>query len=98
MAENILPEGVRFFEKNANAPDFVLGSFVVSIDDLNAFVAANPQYLTEYQGKKQLKLQQLRSKAGKVYLNVDTFKPTAQPTQPDLPSVSAPEAVDDLPF
>ena len=98
MAENILPEGVRFFDKNQNAPDFVLGSLVITLDDFKAFVNNNAHLLTEYQGKKQIKLQLLKSKAGKTYLNVDTFKPTEQPTQPNIPAVSEAEAVDDLPF
>ena len=56
MSDNKLPEGIRYFEKHANAPDFVIDSLVITIDDLNAFVQNNPDVLTEYNGKKQLKL------------------------------------------
>jgi hypothetical protein len=78
MSDNKLPEGIRYFEKHANAPDFVIDSLVITIDDFNAFVEQNPDLLTEYNGKKQLKLQRLRSKQGKMYLSVDTFQPQAQ--------------------
>ena len=78
MSDNKLPEGIRYFEKHANAPDFVIDSLVITIDDFLQFIADNPDVLTEYQGKKQLKLQRLRSKQGKIYLSVDTFQPQAQ--------------------
>jgi len=99
MSDNKLPEGIRYFEKHANAPDFVIDSLVITIDDLNAFVQNNPDVLTEYNGKKQLKLQRLRSKQGKIYLSVDTFQPQAQqqaaPSNNGKPSA---DEIGDLPF
>ncbi len=99
MADQILPEGIRFFPKHANAPDFVLGSMVVTMNDLFAFCKANEPLLTEYSGKKQLKLQLLKSKEGKLYAAVDTFKPTPQgaPQQTTRPAIT-PDAESDLPF
>lgn len=81
-----LPGGVRFFEKHPNAPDFVLASLILSLDDLYAFAKNNPQYLVDYQGKKQLKLQVLRSKEGKIYSVVDTYGSPAQPAQQQQPA------------
>lgn len=78
MADQILPEGIRFFPKHQNAPDFVIGSMVVTMNDLFEFCKQRPELLTEYNSKKQLKLQLLRSKEGKLYAAVDTFKPQAQ--------------------
>jgi hypothetical protein len=94
MADKILPEGIRFFDKNAGAPDFVLGTMVITLNDLVQFAKVNPDYLSEYQGKKQLKLQILRSQKGGIYANVDTWKPGAQRT----PAAGSASAVDDLPF
>ncbi len=92
MADQILPEGIRFFPKHANAPDFVLGTMVITPNDLYAWLKANEQLLSEYQGKKQIKLQLLNSKQGKLYAAVDTYKaePKASNPEPDLGS--------DLPF
>lgn len=75
MADQILPEGLRFFPKHANAPDFVVGTLIITPNDLFAWLKSKPELLTEYDGKKQLKLQLLNSKAGKLYAAVDTFKP-----------------------
>jgi len=96
MSENKLPEGIRYFEKHANAPDFVIDSLVITIDDFNAFVENNPDLLTEYNGKKQLKLQRLKSKQGKIYLSVDTFKPQAREAAPQGNYLNEPPT--DLPF
>jgi hypothetical protein len=85
MADQILPEGIRFFPKNDKAPDFVIGTLVVTLDDLAAFFANRPELLTEYKDKKQLKLQLLKSKDGKLYAAVDTFKPTPKVINNSLP-------------
>ena len=34
--------GVRIFEKHANSPDFVLGSMVLTLEDLQTFFSENP--------------------------------------------------------
>lgn len=73
--DKVLPEGIRMFAPHQNAPDFVKGSVVITLNDLVEFGKKNPNYLTEYQGKKQLKLQLLESRDGKPYLAVDTYKP-----------------------
>ena len=94
MADQILPEGIRFFPKGQNAPDFVLGTMVVTINDLVAFAKARPELLTEYNGQKQLKLQLLNSKQGKLYAAVDTFKPQTQEAAP----APMEDPLDSLPF
>lgn len=91
MAEQILPEGIRFFPKGQKAPDFVLGAMVVTVDELLAFANSRPDLLTDYNGKRQLKLQLLNSKQGKLYASVDTFKPTQQSPQQGF------QPADDLP-
>lgn len=100
MADQILPKGLRFFNKNDKAPDFVIGTLVVTPDDLNAFCIDNPTLMTEYNGAKQLKLQVLRSKAGHLYCAVDTYKgATDGPVEPlKGPVTELPETTSDLPF
>lgn len=73
---------IRLFPAHPNAPDFVLASGVIGLDEFFAFVQANPQLLTEYQGKAQLKFQILRSKEGKLYTQVDDYKPQQQAQAP----------------
>lgn len=97
MADQILPEGIRFFPKHQNAPDFVVGTMIITPNDLVAWLKANPNLLTDYEGKKQIKLQLLNSKQGKLYAAVDTFKP--EPKNPNTtPAAGAVEDPYDLPF
>lgn len=78
MADEKLLEGIRFFDKKENQPDFVIGAGVITLDEIFAFSKSNPDLITEYQGKKQIKFQLLRSKAGNLYAKVDTWKPAEQ--------------------
>ena len=98
MADDKLPEGIRFFDKKTSQPDFVIGSMVITMNDLFAFCKANPDLVTEYQGKKQLKLQILKSQKGNLYAKVDTWKPDTQQAAPAV--FDAPTLPDDndVPF
>lgn len=73
MSEKIYPEGMRAFSKRDNAPDFVVGTLVITPNDLIEWLKKNQSLLTEYEGKKQLKLQILNGNKG-LYLQVDTWK------------------------
>lgn len=73
-AEKIYPKGIMCFQKHEKAPDFVLGSVVITVNDLVKFCKENPQYLTDYKGEKQLRLQALTGNKG-LYFTVDTYKP-----------------------
>lgn len=92
MADKIFPKGIRTFAPRQGAPDFVLGDIVVSIDELTQFVKDNPQYLSEYKGQKQLKLQLTRTQGGVLMLSVNTYNPNHNKTG----TQSA--GTDDLPF
>jgi len=91
MADEILPEGLRFFNKKDNQPDFVIGALVITMNDLFAFCKAHPELITEYQDKKQLKLQVLKSSKGNLYAKVDTWKPAEQASQVKQPEVVLPD-------
>lgn len=73
--EKILPKGFRTFEPHQNAPDFVKGQLVISLNDFIKFCETSPELLSEYNGAKQLKLDILESRKGGLYFAVNTFKP-----------------------
>jgi hypothetical protein len=93
MAEQILMKGIRLFAPKTSQPDFVLASGVITLNELVSFAKENPQLLTEYNGEKQLRIQLLKSKDGKPYMTVDTWKPE-QPLANPAPT----EPTEDLPF
>jgi hypothetical protein len=82
MADQVLMKGIRLFEKKANQPDFVLATGVITPNDLVAFLKENPELLTEYNGQKQVRIQVLKSKDGKPYVSVDTWKPDSAAAVP----------------
>ena len=98
--EQKLPKGLRFFNPHDNAPDFVIGSLVITPAELWDFIKENPALMKEYNGKKQLRLQVLKSKQGQLYAAVDTFEKKQQPTaaKQQAAPASDQEAEDDLPF
>ncbi len=73
--EKIYPKGIITFPKNDKAPDFVLGSMVITPNDFFAWLKENEKLLVEYNGKKQMKFQILNGNKG-LYFVVDTFVPT----------------------
>lgn len=77
--EKVKVEGIRGFNRNKNAPEFVLGSLIITPKQLTEWLNANSQHITEYNGEKQLKISLLKSKDGK-YINVqvDNFVPRNQ--------------------
>lgn len=84
MAEKkIYPQGIMCFKKHDKAPDFVLGSMVISLSKFKEWVnSEGKDLLTEYKGDKQLRLQVLSGKDGP-YVAVDTYK--KQEAGQDLP-------------
>ena len=91
MADQIFMEGIRCFPKKETQPDFVIGSMVLTIADVLAFFYTRKDLVTQYNGKDQMKLQLLKSKAGGIYLAVDTYKPSGNTNVVD-------NADSDLPF
>ncbi|MDD2284717.1 MAG: hypothetical protein PHU98_06390 [Mariniphaga sp.] len=77
MSETIYPKGILTFARKENQRQFVLGSAVITIDDLIEWSQGEgSQYLSEYKGKKQIRLNILQSKDGsRVNFTVDTWKP-----------------------
>jgi hypothetical protein len=82
MAEKIYAAGIRTFAKHEKAPDFVLGTIIITPEDFIKWMKENPEHMTEYQGKAQLRLQMTKGQDGRVVVAVDTWKPSGQ----DAPS------------
>lgn len=94
MADELLPEGLRFFNKKDTQPDFVVGALVVTMNDLFNFCKQNPDLITDYKGQKQLRLQILRSSKGNLYAKVDTWKPDAAALP--LAAIGEPTAIENI--
>lgn len=69
--------GFRSFEPKPGQPDFVLGAIAVVPEDLLKWCNENPELCGEYQGKKQVWHQILKSRDGKVYTKLNTRKQSA---------------------
>ena len=95
MSEKIYPKGVRLFGPRDNAPDFVLGSLIITPNELVAWLKENSGLLTEYNGDKQLRLSLTRSKDGKgISASVDSYKPKEEAA----PAGFTPKKDTELPF
>ncbi len=87
MAEDkIMADGMFFKEKHANAPDFVIGGLSIKIDQFAKFVK-------DHKDGEYLNFQVLKSKQGKPYIVLDTWKPNREQAPVEADSVD-----DLLPF
>ncbi len=69
MDEKTFAKGIYFGKPHPNAPDFVKGKIDIKVDDLMLF-------LKEHENEKgYVNLDLKESKAGKLYLELNTFKP-----------------------
>ena len=93
--DKVFPKGIVTFAKNEKAPSFVLGSMVINLSDFKAWVNGDGrQYLTDYKGSPQLRLQVLQGKENRLSIQVDTYKP--KPKEDDINP--PPDENSDLPF
>ncbi len=75
MAEKIYVPAIRCFNKRPNQPDFVLGTIIIDVEAFQDWILnEGREYLTDYQGKPQIKLQVLKSDKTGINLTVDTYK------------------------
>ena len=86
MSKTVYVKGMRVFAPHEKAPDFVKGALIITPKELVQFIKDNPEYLSEYNGEKQLKCQILEGDKG-LYFTVDTWKPDGN---------SQPQASDDV--
>ena len=110
MAEKVKAEGIVTFAPSDKAPDWVHGTLVIDINKFIDWIKADgKQYLTDYKGQPQLKLQVtgMKDKRG-ILVSVDTWKPDGtakvqQQTVKQEPSTTTRAGIetpvdDDLPF
>jgi hypothetical protein len=90
--EKVFAEGI-IFKRNDNAPDFVIGSMSVKVEEFVPFLQANSK-----NGWTNLNVK--KSQSGKIYVELDTFEPKPQGAPaPQQASAPAPQqAQPDLPF
>ena len=88
--EKIFADGFSF-KRRENAPDFVVGRISVKVDDAISF-------LKQHQKNGWVNLNCNQSRAGKYYLELDTFVPKTQGNGVDTAPNQEPVQEDDLPF
>lgn len=102
MADKKFVKGFRTFPKKDNQPDFVIGDLVIDIADFKEFINSNTNLLTEYNNKKQLKCQILKTRDGGISISVNDFKPQQQakthPVMQGPATMLEDDGVDRLPF
>ena len=96
MSEKTFANGIIFKEPSSKAPDFVVGSLSVKKSEFIPFLNS--------QIGDWVNLQIKLSKAGKPYIELDTWKPnkeeTKEPKEPrvDSPYIAPEDSSSELPF
>jgi hypothetical protein len=94
MSEKVYPKGLRTFPPRAEAPDFVKGTLIITLNEFFNFCKERPDLMTEYNDQKQLKCNILEGDKG-LYFQVDTWRPDANQQPEPQPEV---DGNNDLPF
>jgi len=68
--EKVFTEGLFFDEPRDGAPEFVIGGLTVSVDRFTDWLFALPK-----SDKGYVKIDIKRSRAGKIYMELDTWTP-----------------------
>ena len=76
--EKQFPQGIFYKPPMPNAPDFVKGSLSIKVDELIP-------YLQEKSNNGWVNLDMKQSKAGKIYLELNTWKPEAKEEDIKIP-------------
>ena len=79
--DKVFADGI-YFDRNDNAPDFVIGKISIQIGKALPFLQENANE------KGYVNLQVKRSKGGKLYVELDTW----QPQQPNYSGTAQPAA------
>lgn len=73
--ESKFADGVSVFAPREGAPDFILADLSIDIVKLRDWANKNQDLLVDGKDNKVLRLQIKRSKNGKLYADVNNFKP-----------------------
>lgn len=77
--KNLLPDGLMFFNPSEKAPDFVIGTMMITPKLFREWALKNIELAKDYKGEKQFEIQLLVSKAGKLYGKVNDYKAEDKP-------------------
>jgi len=91
MSDVQFASGIYFDTPHEKAPDYVLGRISVNADKFIAWLEAQ-----EKSEKGYVNMNVKRSKGGKVYVELDTWKPTKQKQQQH--ETAGADFSDDIPF
>lgn len=94
-------DGLNMFTKRDNAPDFVLGDLSIDPAKLKAWCESEAPQLAQpsSDGVSRVRAQILLSKAGKPYIKINNFVPSAQAPQSQGSGFTASgESGQDIPF
>lgn len=83
MSDKEFPEGLIFKAPRDGAPDYVIGSISIKIDEFQG-------YLDTREGE-WLNLNLKRGQSGKYYAEVDNWKPQAKAPPPSRPGRDVPQ-------
>ena len=86
QTEKVFADGF-IFKRNENAPEFVVGSMSIKVDEAMAFLAQN-------ESKGWVNLNVKKSKGGKYYMELDTWKPKTE----KVAEILSEKPAADLPF
>ena len=86
QTEKVFADGF-IFKRNENAPEFVVGAMSIKVDEAMAFLAQN-----ESNGWVNLNVK--KSKGGKFYMELDTWKPKTE----KVAEILSEKPAADLPF
>ena len=84
--EKVFADGF-IFKRNEKAPEFVVGSMSIKVDEAMAFLAQN-------ESKGWVNLNVKKSKGGKYYMELDTWKPKTE----KVAEILSEKPAADLPF
>lgn len=79
--ESKFAEGVSVYAPREGAPEFIIADLSIDIVKLREWANANQDLLVDGKDNKVLRMQIKRSKNGKLYADVNNFKP-AQKEEP----------------
>jgi hypothetical protein len=88
MSDKIFADGFHFDKPRENAPSFVLGRISVRVNDAITF-------LNDHKNERGfVTIDVKESKAGNVYCELDTYRPTNKPVEYPTDEINP----DDIPF
>jgi hypothetical protein len=77
MSEPIFVNGLIFKDPHENAPEFVKGRLSIQVNDFMDFIS-------KHQSNGWVNITMKRAKSGKMYFELDTWKPQNQTQQPPI--------------